>query len=157
MPPPAWPLHTPAPRLCSSLPAKIPRGQIGKDLGAVHEVFDQSGVMSPVTKWRRQVLRPREIPDAVTEAFRQMRTGRPRPVLIDIPPEVVVEREEVAMRNPATDESDVDILVSSKGPQVGKPTSGHNYTWKICWVGLWNWQLARTFGPKYVRTWKGTP
>ena len=37
----------------------------------------------------------------MTEAFRQMRTGRPRPVLIDIPPEVVVEREEVAMRNPA--------------------------------------------------------
>ena len=43
--------------------------------------------MSPVTKWRRQVLRPREVPDAVTEAFRQMRTGRPRPVLIEMPPE----------------------------------------------------------------------
>ena len=80
---------------------QIPRGQIGKDLGAIHEVFDQSGVMSPVTKWRRQVLRPREVPGAVTEAFRQMRTGRPRPVLIDIPPEVVVEREEVELRNPA--------------------------------------------------------
>ena len=77
---------------------QIPRGQIGKDLGAIHEVFDQSGVMSPVTKWRQQVLRPREVPDAVTEAFMQMRTGRPRPVMIDIPPEVVVEREEVAMR-----------------------------------------------------------
>ncbi len=80
---------------------QIPRGQIGKNLGAIHEVFDQAGVMSPVTKWRRQVLMPREVPDAVTEAFRQMRTGRPRPVMIDIPPEVVVEREEVAMRNPA--------------------------------------------------------
>ena len=57
--------------------------------------------MSPVTKWRRQVLRPREVPGAVTEAFRQMRTGRPRPVLIDIPPEVAVEREEVELRNPA--------------------------------------------------------
>ena len=80
---------------------QIPRGQIGKDLGAIHEVFDQSGVMSPVTKWRRQVLRPREVPDAVTEAFKQMRTGRPRPVLLDIPPEVAVEREEVELRNPA--------------------------------------------------------
>ena len=80
---------------------QIPRGQIGKNLGAYHEVFDQSGVMSPVTKWRRQVLRPREVPDAVTEAFRQMRTGRPRPVYIDMPPEVAVEREEVELRNPA--------------------------------------------------------
>ena len=80
---------------------QIPRGQIGKDLGAIHEVFDQSGVMSPITKWRRQALRPREVPDAVTEAFRQMRTGRPRPVLLDIPAEVAVEREEVELRNPA--------------------------------------------------------
>ena len=31
---------------------QIPRGQIGKNLGAVHEVFDQSGIMSPITKWR---------------------------------------------------------------------------------------------------------
>ena len=29
---------------------QLPRGQIGKNLGAIHEVFDQSGVMSPVTK-----------------------------------------------------------------------------------------------------------
>ena len=57
--------------------------------------------MSPVTKWRRQVLRPRDVPGAVTEAFRQMRTGRPNPVLLDIPPEVAVEREEVELRNPA--------------------------------------------------------
>ena len=31
---------------------QIPRGQIGKNLGAIHEVYDQYGVMSPVTKWR---------------------------------------------------------------------------------------------------------
>ena len=80
---------------------QIPRGQIGKNLGAIHEVFDQSGVMSPVTKWRWQVLRPRDVTGAVTEAFRQMRTGRPNPVLLDIPPEVAVEREEVELRNPA--------------------------------------------------------
>ena len=46
---------------------QIPRGAIGKNLGAVHEIANQ--------------------PDAVFEAFRQMRTGRPRPVLIEIPPE----------------------------------------------------------------------
>ena len=47
------------------------------------------------------MLRPRDVPGAVTEAFRQMRTGRPNPVLLDIPPEVAVEREEVELRNPA--------------------------------------------------------
>ena len=80
---------------------QIPRDRIGKDLGAVHEILDQSDVVRPVTKWRRLVLRPREVPDAVTEAFRQMRTGRPRPLLIEIPPDAGVEREEVELRNPA--------------------------------------------------------
>ena len=80
---------------------QIPRGMIGKNLGAVHEVANQGDVVEPVTKWRRQVSRPREAPDAVFEAFRQMRTGRPRPVLIEMPPEAGVEREEVQLRNPA--------------------------------------------------------
>ena len=80
---------------------QIPRGQISKDLGAIHEVVNQAEVLRPVTKWRRQVLRPREIPNAVSEAFRQMRTGRPRPVLLEIPPETGVEQEEVQLRDPA--------------------------------------------------------
>ena len=61
---------------------QIPRGQIGKNIGGIHEILDQADVVKPVTKWRRQVLTPKEVPDAVAEAFRQMRTGRPRPVYI---------------------------------------------------------------------------
>lgn len=80
---------------------QIPRNQIGKNLGGVHEVLDQADIIKPVTKWRRQVLTPREIPYAVTEAFRQMRTGRPQPVYIELPPEAAVERDEVTLRNPA--------------------------------------------------------
>lgn len=72
---------------------QIPRGQLGKNLGAVHEIMDQGSTLAPVTKWRRQVLTPRDVPVAVSEAFRQMRTGRPRPVLIEMPPEAGVERD----------------------------------------------------------------
>ena len=61
---------------------QIPRAAIGKGIGAVHEVTDQPGTVRSVTKWQRMALMPREVPDAVFEAFRQMRTGRPRPVLI---------------------------------------------------------------------------
>ena len=63
--------------------------------------MDQAGTIRSVTKWQGQASRPRDIPDAVFEAFRQMRTGRPRPVLLEIPPEAGVEREEVQLRNPA--------------------------------------------------------
>ena len=80
---------------------QIPRGAIGKNRGAVHEIADQAGTVRSVTKWQRLASRPREVPDAVFEAFRQMRTGRPRPVLIEMPPEVGVEREEVKLRSPA--------------------------------------------------------
>ena len=80
---------------------QVPRGAMGKNTGAPHEIADQSGTVRSVTKWQRLVSRPREVPDAVFEAFRQMRTGRPRPVLIEMPPDAGVEREEVELRNPA--------------------------------------------------------
>ena len=79
---------------------QIPRGAIGKNLGAVHEIADQTGAVRSVTKWQGQASRPREVPTAVSEAFREMRAGRPRPALLEMPPEVGVEREEVELRSP---------------------------------------------------------
>ena len=80
---------------------QVPRAAIGKNKGAPHEIADQPGTVRSVTKWQGMASRPREVPDAVFESFRQMRTGRPRPVLIEIPPDACVEREEVELRNPA--------------------------------------------------------
>ena len=80
---------------------QIPRGAIGKGLGAVHEISNQPDAVRPVTKWHRQASRPREVPDAIFEAFRQIRTGRPRPVLIEMPPKASVEREDIKLRDPA--------------------------------------------------------
>ena len=93
------PTHAALPVLL--IAGQIPRAQIDKDIGSIHEVADQLSVLKPVTKWQRRVMRPRDIPDAVFEAFRQMRTGRPRPVVIEIPPETGVECEEVVLREPA--------------------------------------------------------
>ena len=80
---------------------QIPRDLIGKNLGAVHEVLDQQEIVRNLTKWRGRALRPREIPYTVSEAFRQMRSGRPRPALIELPPEAGVEQEDVQLRSPA--------------------------------------------------------
>ena len=84
-----------------AIAGQIPRAQIGRNLGGVHEILDQPDVVRPVTKWRHCALRPREIPWTISEAFRQMRTGRPRPVLVEVAPEASVEREEVQLRDPA--------------------------------------------------------
>ena len=80
---------------------QVPRAAIGKNAGAVHEVLDQADTVRSVTKWRGGAMRPREVPAAVNEAFRQLRSDRPRPVLIELPPEVGVEREGVELQDPA--------------------------------------------------------
>ena len=102
---------------------QIPRAAIGKNLGAIHEIDNQPGVVSSVTKWQRMASRPREVPDAVFEAFRQMRTGRPRPVLIEMPPEAGVEREEVELRNPARISR---IVPSPQGLREAAAVIGHS-------------------------------
>lgn len=44
---------------------------------------------------------PRDIPRAVHEAMRELRTGRPRPVAIDIPPETLAKVDEIVLFDPA--------------------------------------------------------
>jgi acetolactate synthase-1/2/3 large subunit len=73
----------------SSSPVLLIAGQVetqdlGLDRGALHEVNDQLEMVRPVTKWARRVVRAEEIPEAIAEAMRQMKTGRPRPTEIEI-------------------------------------------------------------------------
>ncbi len=83
---------------------QIPKGKIGQDVGLLHEVNDQLDAIAPVTKWRSRVLEVAEIPAAVREAARQLRTGRPRPVVVDIPPETLEDEGEVTLLDPAAAE-----------------------------------------------------
>src|SRR5256884_531713 len=75
---------------------QIPRALIGKQVGILHEVVDQLDAIAPVTKWRRRVLDASDIQQAVTEAVRQATTGRPRPVVIDLPPETLGDEADAA-------------------------------------------------------------
>ena len=84
-----------------AIAGQIPRGQIGSGLGTYHEVLGQADIVGAVTKWRHSANTPQEIAPAVTEAFRQMRSGRPYPVLIEIPPEAGVERDDLTLHDPA--------------------------------------------------------
>lgn len=81
----------------ASSPVLLVSGQvdssvIGKDLGALHDIHDQLDIVRTLTKWSARVLRPQDIPGAVHEAMRQLKTGRPRPVEIEIPPDVLGAR-----------------------------------------------------------------
>ncbi len=107
---------------------QIPRASIGKNIGLLHEVNDQLDSVAPVTKWHRRVLQVPEIPAAVREAMRQLRTGRPRPVEIELPPETMEEEADVelldAVRHarPAASATDVDravqMLLAARKPVI---------------------------------------
>ena len=78
----------------SSSPVLLISGQIdsqslGRREGQLHEVEDQLDVFRPLTKWVHRVTRVEEIPGAVHEAFRHLKTGRPRPVELEIPPDTL--------------------------------------------------------------------
>src|SRR6266571_4043298 len=80
---------------------QIPKASIGKDIGLLHEVNDQLDAIEPVTKWRRRVLEVEDVPSVAHEAVHQLRTGRPRPVEIEMPPETMETEGEVELVEPS--------------------------------------------------------
>jgi thiamine pyrophosphate-dependent acetolactate synthase large subunit-like protein len=51
--------------------------------------IDQVGVMRPITKWAERIPDGRRIPDFVATAFRQATAGRPGPVYLDLPGDIL--------------------------------------------------------------------
>ena len=99
---------------CSSpvflVAGQVPRRYLGKNVGVLHEINEQLDAVAPITKWRRRVLEVGEIPAAVQEAVRQLKTGRPRPVHLEIPPDTLEDEGEAELlpalkleRGPAPD------------------------------------------------------
>jgi acetolactate synthase-1/2/3 large subunit len=77
-----------------------PVSQLGK--GAFQEM-DQVAMMRPIVRWAERVYDPRRIPELVATAFRHACGGRPGPVYLDLPGDVLyrqVEDGEVAWTEP---------------------------------------------------------
>ncbi|MGH7399855.1 MAG: thiamine pyrophosphate-binding protein, partial [Candidatus Rokuibacteriota bacterium] len=83
------------------LSGQIPRDSIGRDIGLLHEVNDQLDCIAPVTKWRRRILEVADVPAAVREAVRQLKSGRPRPVELEMPPETMEDEGLAELLPPA--------------------------------------------------------
>ena len=76
-----------------------PRVYLGME--AFQEI-DQLAVFKPVTKWAERIYDAKRIPDVVATAFRQATSGRPGPVYIDLPGDVLGEKvEDNAVTYPA--------------------------------------------------------
>ena len=84
---------TNAPVFC--IAGQILSYRIGKAMGDLHEIPHQSEVLRGLTKWSDLVLHPADAGRKVAQAFYEMRSGRPRPVALEIPPDVLKLRAEV--------------------------------------------------------------
>jgi len=79
---------------------QIDSSLIGTGRGALHEVHDQLEFMAPVTKWTDRISRAEDIPAGIHEAIRQLKTGRPRPVELEIPPDILATEASIETIEP---------------------------------------------------------
>jgi acetolactate synthase-1/2/3 large subunit len=73
------------PLVCLS--GQVPTALIGND---AFQEADTTGITRPVTKYNYLVRRPEDLAPAVHEAFAIARSGRPGPVLVDLPKNITV-------------------------------------------------------------------
>ncbi|MCP3446097.1 thiamine pyrophosphate-dependent enzyme [Bradyrhizobium sp. CCGUVB14] len=90
---------------CSSrvvcISGDIHSSAINKGLGLLHEIRNQSFILGSVTKWHGRADRPVDVPNIVRSAFDALETGRPQPVGLEIPHDVLSTSAEIDCVDPA--------------------------------------------------------
>ncbi|MGH6902677.1 MAG: thiamine pyrophosphate-binding protein, partial [Geminicoccaceae bacterium] len=76
-----------------ALGGSAPVGTWGR--GAFQEI-DQLAMMEPCTKWAARVHHPRRLPEFLDEAFRRAMSGKPGPVYLDLPGDVLFQEVDAA-------------------------------------------------------------
>lgn len=127
--------------------------------GAFQE-FDQLAAMRPLVKWAERAYETRRIPELIGAAFRHALSGKPGPVYLDLPGDVlfasveednVVWCEALAERprpsaDPAQVEQAIALLETAERPVV---VSGSGVLWSAAAAALADW-VERTGTPFYT-------
>lgn len=79
---------------------QLPSRAIGRGWGMLHEVPDQSRLLASLTKWSAMATRPEDVPRLLRQAMVELNTGRPRPVAVEIPPDVLAATASVRLVPP---------------------------------------------------------
>ncbi len=97
--------------------------------GALHEINNQDGLLRSLTKWTARAAHASEIPALLDEAFRQLLTGRPRPVALEIPPDILAQTgffpypdAKPALTNPLPDPDAIrraaELIAGARNPMI---------------------------------------
>lgn len=111
-----------------ALTGQIPQALIGRNLGLLHELPDQLGIMTRLAKWAERIRGPQDAPPIMDEAFRRMISGRMRPVALECPLDVWPQRAvmvplpaaeaDVATIDPDAIEAAAKILGAAEKPLI---------------------------------------
>ncbi|WP_041790638.1 thiamine pyrophosphate-binding protein [Microlunatus phosphovorus] len=110
----------------------VPLGAEFADIGALHETKNQVAAADAIVEWARRAETAQDAIDAVHDAFALFRTGRPRPVYIEIPLDVLeaaasgVTPDSLSPRpapapaaaDPATVAAAADLLAKAERPAI---------------------------------------
>jgi acetolactate synthase I/II/III large subunit len=88
-----------SPVLC--ITGQVDSHAIEAGYGLLHEVPRQDGILGSVTKWTGRAMSPADIPSLVGSAFQCATSNRPRPVGLELPPDVLQRSEMVAFVEPS--------------------------------------------------------
>jgi acetolactate synthase I/II/III large subunit len=84
---------------------QLPLGAIGAGLGLLHDIPDQSRHLAGLTKWSALARSADDLPALVRRAVRELRSGRPRPAGLEIPPDVLAAKTTAAVIDPPSDDT----------------------------------------------------
>ncbi len=85
-----------------ALSGQVQSDQIEGGFGALHEIPEQLRMIQSVTKWAARADAPSEVPGLLREAFKQLQTGRPRPVEFEMSPDIMGLTQDVELLDPIT-------------------------------------------------------
>lgn len=110
------------------LSSGLPTGMDGHDLGQLHEAKNPLAAMNQLVRWSRRVTSADEAAAAVADAFRSFTGGRPRPVHIEVPFDVLEQewsgvarmstKTEAPQAVPAAIRCAADALAAAANPMV---------------------------------------
>jgi acetolactate synthase-1/2/3 large subunit len=116
-----------APVLC--ITGQVPSAFLDRGRGHLHELPDQLATLRSLTKWAARIERPGDAPQIINEAFRQMLSGRPGPVAVEMAWDTMGSRAFVARPVPAVMprppapsplevEAAAELLVAAQRPMI---------------------------------------
>ena len=90
----------------------MPLGHPGRGNGLLHELKDQRGALDAILAYSHRVTSVAEIPLAIAQAFVTMGEGRPRPVHLEVPLDLLESEADVDVVRPLP----VAVRVPASGP-----------------------------------------